>query len=96
MEQIKLFDYEEPEVSPLRLYSKYQRWKWEHKYKKAIENSNIRCKNCKHLISKLAICPSERNYYKCELLGRSSSSATDIRLSYVCDLFEEENGASRK
>lgn len=95
MEQIKLFDYEEPEVSPLRLYSKYQRWKWEHKYKKAEQNSSARCKNCKHLISKLAICPSEKNYYKCELLGRSSSSATDIRLGYVCDLWEK-NGASRE
>lgn len=89
MEQLTLFDYEKPEISPLRLYSKYQTWKWKHKYKKATENSNIRCKNCKNLISKLAICPSERNHYKCELLGRSSSFATDIRLSYVCDLFEE-------
>ena len=88
MEQIKLFDYEETELSPLRLYSKYQTWKWKHKYKKVKEKSDIRCKNCKHLLS-------ERNYYKCELLGRSSSSATDIRLSYVCDLWEK-NGSSRK
>ena len=95
MEQIKLFDYEETELSPLRLYSKYQTWKWKHKYKKAKDKSDIRCKHCKHLISKLAICPSEKNYYKCELLGRSSSSATDIRLSYVCDLWEK-NGSSRK
>ena len=43
MEQLKLFDYEETEVSPLRLYSKYQTWKWQHKYKKAEEISNIRC-----------------------------------------------------
>ena len=87
-EQIKLFDCEENAISPLRLYSKYQTWKWENRYKKAKENSKIRCKNCKHLISKFAICPSEKNYYKCELLGFSSSQATDIRLSYVCKNFE--------
>lgn len=31
MAQIRLFDYEEPEVSPLRNYSKYQTWKWKRK-----------------------------------------------------------------
>lgn len=96
-EQIKLFDYEEPPKMPPKMIfkSKYQKWKWEHKYKKAEKISNIRCKNCKHLISKLAICPSEKNYYKCELLGCSSAAATDIRLGYVCDNFIRRNNAKQ-
>jgi hydrogenase maturation factor len=87
MEQIKLFDYAETEVSPLRLYSKYQKWKWEHKYKKADKNSKKNCDTCNHCYCS-SIQGGRKHYYKCELLGFSNSSATDIRLSYVCDLFE--------
>ena len=85
MEQIKLFDYEETELSPLRLYSKYQTWKWKHKYRKAKEKFGIRCKNCKYMIQRQL----SKIYYKCRLLGESSSPSTDVRLSCVCDLFEK-------
>ena len=87
MEQLTLFDYEKPEIPPI-FYSKYQRWKWINKYRKANENSCVRCATCKHSFANMPNCTGVGKYYKCELLGRSSSSATDIRLSYVCDLFE--------
>ena len=69
--------------------SKYQQWKLENNYRKADDDK--RCKNCKNLISKMAVCSSERNYYKCILLGMSSSPATDVRLSNVCNNFTPKN-----
>ena len=89
MEQMTLFEVKNIPIEIQRPRSKYQQWKYNNKYRKA--DSDKRCKNCKNLISKLAICPSEKNYYKCKLLGISSSSATDIRLSNVCDLFTPKN-----
>lgn len=69
--------------------SKYLKWKYENNYRKADHLSDIRCKNCKHLFANIYNTTSGK-YYKCELLGRSSSAATDIRLSCVCDLFETD------
>lgn len=49
------------------------------------------CKNCKYFVE----CTYNRKYFKCEKLGITSSSATDIRKSDVaCNLYEEdkENG----
>jgi hypothetical protein len=71
------------EQEPIR--SKYQAWKKEHNFKKA-SNADISCRTCNHC------CRSEyhnKNYYKCELLGISHGPATDIRLSNLCDLWEE-------
>lgn len=84
LQQLKMFDCPEPEQSPLKLYSKYQRWKHENGYRKA-ENKNQCCKYCIYLCANM---PSTRAYYKCMMLGVSGSSATDVRLSYVCNLFE--------
>ena len=64
--------------------SKYQQWKLENNYCKATDNK--RCKNCKN---RFITHSGAKVYYKCILLGMSSCSATDIRLSNVCDLFEE-------
>lgn len=45
------------------------------------------CKNCKYFVE----CQYNRKYFKCEKLGITSSSATDIRKSDVaCNLYEEE------
>ena len=79
--QQKLF-YIDNEPAKIIFKSKYQRWKYENNYQKADYLSDIRCKNCKHLFLHCI------KYYKCELLGISSSSATDIRLSNVCKNFE--------
>lgn len=59
--------------------SKYQQWKLENNYRKA--DNGMRCANCKYITG--------THFYKCKLLGLSCSPATDIRLSNVCDLFEE-------
>ena len=65
--------------------SPYQQWKLENNYRKA--NSENRCKDCKNLFVR-----QEKNkYYKCILLGLSGSSATDVRLSNVCNLFTPQN-----
>ena len=84
--QTKFFDVPEPEEKPI-LRSKYQRFKWENQYRKA--NTEQKCKNCKHLFYNMPNCTGGGKYYKCELLGRSSSSATDIRLSNVCNRWEQ-------
>ncbi|MBQ2175387.1 MAG: hypothetical protein II453_10070 [Alphaproteobacteria bacterium] len=65
--------------------SKYQQWKLENNYCKATDNQ--RCKNCKNMVEK----EEANKYYKCILLGLSSSHATDIRLSNVCNLFTPKN-----
>lgn len=67
--------------------SKYQQWKLENNYRKA-DNDNKRCKNCKN---RFITHSGAKVYYKCILLGMSSSPATDIRLSNVCNLFTPKN-----
>lgn len=86
-EQLKLIEGlpEPPEKEKQK--SKYQIWKEKNHYGKAV-NANKdgrRCVWCKHLIIK----DDRYRYFKCELLGNSNCTATDIRISCVCDLFEE-------
>lgn len=64
--------------------SDYQRFKRINNYRDK-ENSGS-CKNCTHLISKRF---HNKQYYKCELIGDSNSTATDIRLKMVCDKHQE-------
>lgn len=79
-EQLPLFDgYKLPITEGQKPRSPYQRWKSENNYRKS-DNKNKRCENCKNIIS-------QNGYYKCILLGTSCSSATDIRLSNVCNQF---------
>ena len=82
--QLRLLE-ELQEVATVKFKSKYQEWKFKNNYRKADECSDIRCENCTH-----CMCHRTRTskYYKCELLGFSFCSATDIRLSNVCDNFE--------
>ena len=83
MEQITLFDVDNIPIT-MQFKSKYQKWKFNNNYRKADFMSDIRCKNCRYLITKQC----SKIYNKCELLGISGSSATDIRLSNVCKNFE--------
>lgn len=66
--------------------SDYQRFKIRNNYKKS-DDKHKRCDNCKYIHRKRF---HNKNYYKCLLIGCSNGSATDIRLSYVCDKHEEE------
>ena len=81
-EQITLFDVDNKPTPKFK--SLYQKWKYQNNYRKA-DNKNQCCKNCVYLSK---IIPSKRIYYKCWMIGLSGSSATDVRLSCVCDLFE--------
>jgi hypothetical protein len=54
-------------------------------YHKAAETEERRCKTCVHLLGHT----HQRRYYKCARLGESCGTATDIRLSYVCDWWEK-------
>ena len=75
---------EEPQEPKPKLIGKYQKWKYENKYQKSTENRKC-CKFCKHCYPQVH---HMRTYYKCDVLGFSHGSATDVRLGYVCNLFE--------
>ena len=86
--QLTLFEIEVKPVIIDKKMSFYQKFKVDNNYRKAIyaNKDGKRCVWCKHLLQNSG---NTNNYYKCELIGVSHSSATDIRLSCVCDLFEE-------
>ena len=86
-EQLTFFDVDNEPIKMV-FRSKYRKWKYEHNYRKADNYSDIRCKNCRYLFANNPKCTGGGRYYKCELLGFSSSEATDVRLSNVCNLFE--------
>jgi len=64
-----------------KVQSPYQKFKSFNHYRKS-ENKKERCKTCSSLIKKSY---HSKNYYKCKLIGCSSSTATDIRLGNVCN-----------
>jgi len=69
------------------MLSKYQLFRLQQNYRKA-ENVGENCKSCKHL--KVNHYHGRRNFYKCKLLSESASAATDIRLSYVCNMWNKD------
>jgi hypothetical protein len=68
-------------ISPRK--SKYQMFKLKNNYRKS-SDKNICCKTCNQCKRK----QYQRVYYKCLLLGNSNGPATDIRLRYICNLWE--------
>jgi hypothetical protein len=66
-------------------HSPYLAWKKEHNFRKATEHARS-CATCK--MTKVFEY-HDRNYRKCREMGLSHSSATDIRASDLCDLWEE-------
>lgn len=80
-EQITMF-----EVAPLppKLPNgKYKRFKAIYNYRKAENNCCEKCRNF------LGFTNGKKNFYKCNLMGLSHSAASDIRKSYVCDLWRK-------
>ena len=63
-----------------------QQWKLDNNYRKG---DTATCKDCLHL-RKYEY--HDKTYYKCVLLGESHSTATDIRVSYVCNEHKESEG----
>ena len=81
-----LFGNEEP-AKP-RPHHGYKLTKYIRRYKRS--NDKIRrCKTCIHLAYTN---PNGKRYYKCKLIGITTSEATDIRLRDVCDLWDMEVG----
>lgn len=51
-------------------------------------DEKVYCKNCVHCIK---VDTNNKHYYKCEVMGISSSTATDIRLKdYGCSKYENK------
>ena len=66
--------------------SPYQRIKNKNRYRGRNIPSQS-CKTCKfHIVSDY----HNKRYHKCELIGFSPSTATDIKVSNVCDKWEQE------
>lgn len=75
---------EEYLARPHKQLGPYQKWKRDHHYRRA--ESRECCKTCQFLYRR----EKSRMYYKCVNLSLSFSSASDVRLRDVCDLFMEE------
>lgn len=89
MGQLDIFNNEIPLnkiTSKPKVLSKYQRWKMINNYRKSSDKSQI-CKTCEYHISGKY---RTKFLHKCNLLGLSHSSATDIKVFNVCDLFIKE------
>lgn len=83
-EQITFFPVSD--INSLKVHSKlsdYQIFKINNRYR--LSKDTNKCKNCLYLTSGGG---NVRGYYKCELIGVSNSSATDIRLKNVCDKWD--------
>jgi len=61
----------------------YKSFRERNNYRKSTD-ANVRCKKCECLVPNYY---HAKNYYKCALQGTSSSAASDVRLSYVCNKF---------
>lgn len=81
---IDLFGNEISEiVKPKQQYLTLRQKRLEH-YRRS-ESNTVRCGTClRHVVCEY----HNKRYHKCEVLGLSHSSATDIALRNVCDLWE--------
>ena len=79
-----LFNDEIPDVPPKKAHGKFATWKQENCYRKT--RGDKKCENCKYFCRVIG---HTRDYFKCALMGASSSEATDIRASYVCNQFKQ-------
>ena len=82
-----LFDREvkPPDMTKKKQLGVYQQWKARNGYRLGTKDQC--CKLCKNRQSGQY---HGKVYHKCNLLGMSHSTATDIRLKNVCNLFEKE------
>jgi len=80
-----LFNEEIPDIVPKKVLGKYKIFKANNHYQKS-KNPDRQCPYCKHF---LIMQTHEKKYFKCKIMGNSSSSASDIRDGHVCDLFIE-------
>ena len=77
---------ETPDAFKLSRSSIYQKIKRANQYKKATgEDKCKNCANCRRYHH------NDKTYYKCLIIGISSSSATDIRVGFTCKKWEKQN-----
>ncbi len=80
-EKLKFVDNEKLAHRPLTIKEKFR--------KLYGINESVKCGDCKHCIR---VNTNNKNYYKCEVMGITSSAATDIRLKdYGCSEYREGN-----
>lgn len=80
-----LFNEDIPETVKPKPRGRFNIWKTENNYRKS--SGEQKCKVCQH---------SERHrdrskfFWKCRIMGISSSEASDIRAGHVCNRFKRE------
>lgn len=77
-------EMQEVDESKRGTLSHYQQVKKRNKFGPS-RNNVERCHNCVNL---LMVRGNTKNYYKCKLIGTSSSEATDVRLRDACNKFK--------
>lgn len=82
--QINIFGGED-ELKDYSGESSYQKFK-RYEHYRVSESPFKTCKNC---VNRKSFEYHNKNYHKCNLIGHSSSTATDIRLRNVCDRWIE-------
>lgn len=83
-----LFGVEVIEIDPKPSNSLYIAFKKRNNYRNALYSD----KSCKYCNYRKIINHHGKRYNKCVLIGESKSTATDIKTSSVCELFEKARG----
>jgi hypothetical protein len=77
-----LFGETIPDVAAKKTQGKYLSWKSQFHYRKT--NGDDKCKYCEY---SRHLDHHDKYYWKCSLMGISSSEASDIRAGNICDKF---------
>jgi hypothetical protein len=85
-----LFNEEVSEVPEPKKFGRFESWKARNNYRKA--DGKVKCALCENFLRIEHHC---KPYLKCRLMGISASPSSDIRASYVCDLFNKKLSVSK-
>lgn len=85
MNPINLFGEKDDLKEHKSITGYFKKWKFRHNYRKS--NTQNKCGNC---INSRADMHHNKIYWKCMLMGFSHSEASDIRKSYTCNNYKEE------
>ena len=86
MKSINLFGDLQEIIEPRKYYSSYQLAKLSIKYRLADDKK----RSCKYCSNCFGVRGYNKTFYKCKLIGNSSSEATDIKLKMTCNEFTDE------
>jgi hypothetical protein len=89
-EQLRLADYI-PQLKPvIKFKSKYLQWKYDNNYREA-DSKDKCCGNCEFHFA-VTYGYNAKIYHKCDVMGVSNCSATDIRVGHICDCYMKFEG----